>query len=327
MKKASVLLPLLAAAAMLFNGCQLPLPQNDTNSSNSEESPAAASYTPFSEYSEKEAAEMAESRPDLTPTPAPTPSPADFILPEGNTLSQRIQTPEGYARTEAKKGSLGDFLRSYAMEPDQSPVLYYDGSEKPDQNGHAAVFSMPLAEGDLQQCADSVLRIYAEYFRQIGQTERMKFHFVNGFSCGYDRWKQGNRVVFSGNDASWSPSAKASDSEESFEAYLRILFAYASTLSLEEESKPIELSQLEIGDIFIKAGSPGHVVIAADLCESPDGRKAFLLAQGYMPAQSFHIIKNPAHPEDPWYYEEEVSYPFRTQSYTFPEGSLMRPSY
>ena len=58
-----------------------------------------------------------------------------------------------------------------------------------------------------------------------------------------------------------------------------------------------------------------------------DGKKAFLLAQGYMPAQEFHIVKNPLHENDPWYYEEEVQYPFRTQAYTFPEGSFRRPQY
>ena len=52
-----------------------------------------------------------------------------------------------------------------------------------------------------------------------------------------------------------------------------------------------------------------------------------MLAQGFMPAQSFHIIKNPAHSEDPWYYESETTYPFITQSYTFDEGSLRRLNY
>ena len=46
-----------------------------------------------------------------------------------------------------------------------------------------------------------------------------------------------------------------------------------------------------------------------------------------MPAQSFHIIKNPTHSEDPWYYEGEIKYPLRTQNYTFDEGSLKRLDY
>lgn len=52
-----------------------------------------------------------------------------------------------------------------------------------------------------------------------------------------------------------------------------------------------------------------------------------MLAQGYMPAQDFHVLKNPSHDTDPWYYEEEVIYPFATPEYTFEEGSLRRLTY
>jgi hypothetical protein len=67
-------------------------------------------------------------------------------------------------------------------------------------------------------------------------------------------------------------------SYDCFKKYLRIVFAYASTLSLYNESKSIELSNIQIGDIFIKAGSPGHVVMVVDVCENKEGKKAFLLA-------------------------------------------------
>ena len=96
---------------------------------------------------------------------------------------------------------------------------------------------------------------------------------------------------------------------------------------MENESKPVDISELKVGDIFIKGGSPGHVVMVADICEIKPEKRRFLLAQGFMPAQSFHIIKNPAHSEDPWYYESETTYPFITQSYTFDEGSLRRLNY
>ena len=120
--------------------------------------------------------------------------------------------------------------------------------------------------------------------------------------------------------------ASPSDSDDTFENYLNTVFTYASTISLANESKPINESEIEIGDIFIKAGSPGHVVMVADICEK-DGKKAFLLAQGYMPAQQFHVLINEAHPGDPWYYEDEIIYPFHTPEYTFDKGSLMRPQY
>lgn len=41
-----------------------------------------------------------------------------------------------------------------------------------------------------------------------------------------------------------------------------------------------------VGDVFLKGGSPGHVVMVVDLCENEEGQKAFLPGQGYMPAQA-----------------------------------------
>lgn len=254
------------------------------------------------------------------------PTVSDFINSEGNNLRERFIAPEGYKRVEVDDGSFAQFLRNYPLEPDKSPVYYFDKREKPG-NGHAAVFSMEVAEEDLQQCADSVMRIYAEYLYKTNQQEKIKFHFVDGFLCDFLHWSQGYRVKFSGETAHWEKATDFDGGEESFKKYLHIVFAYSSTLSMEKEAVPVSLSQIQAGDIFINGGSPGHVVMIADICENDKGEKAFLLAQGFMPAQSFHIIKNPAHPENPWYYEKEVTYPFRTENYSFSEGSLMRPVY
>lgn len=251
----------------------------------------------------------------------------NYILPEGNTLESRFVLPEGYVRTEYLEDSFGSFVRHYPMKPDGSPVLLWTKEPKGNQKDHVAVFDMMVEDGmDVQQCADSVMRIYAEYFRVTGQYDRIRFHFVSGFLCDYNSFTQGNRVKINGDDEVWVKSKPAKDSDSVFNEYMRIVCAYASTLSMEKESTGADLQNLQIGDVFLKSGSPGHVVMVADVCEK-DGRKAFLLAQGYMPAQEFHIIKNPLHEDDPWYYEEEVQYPFQTQAYTFPEGSFRRLMY
>lgn len=249
-----------------------------------------------------------------------------FVNSSGSSLEERINIPEGYSRTPASSDSLQEFVRKYKMKPDGSPVLLYDGREKGIQTDHIAVFDMAIENYDLQQCADSVMRMYAEYFRDSGQEERIAFHFTNGFLCDYDSWKNGKRVKVNGNDVYWVQSGGYDDSDENFISYLRMVFSYAGTLSLQDESEQIDISELRAGDIFIKGGSPGHVVFVADVCEKGE-EKAFLLAQGYMPAQEFHVLKNPLHEDDPWYYVSELSYPLKTPEYTFSEGSLMRPGY
>ena len=251
----------------------------------------------------------------------------ELLNAEGMTLETRVRTPEGYTRISAEEGSFAAFLRSYPLKEAESPVLLYNGREKGNQGAHAAVFKLPIENEDLQQCADSVMRIYAEYFYQTGQYERISFHFVNGFQADYSKWREGYRIAVNGNEVSWSNSAAVDESYENFQEYMRMVFAYAGTLSMEAEAQEITLEEIQVGDVFLKGGSPGHVVLIVDVCEKEDGSKAFLLGQGYMPAQEFHLLKNPQHGEDPWYYEEEVTYPFSTPEYTFPEGSLCRLDY
>ncbi len=251
----------------------------------------------------------------------------NFVLPEGTSLQSRFALPEGYRRISYPEGSFGNFVRNYTMKPDGSPVLLWTKKPKGNQEDHAAVFDMMVEEEiDVQQCADSVMRIYAEYFRASGQYDRIRFHFADGFLCDYSTYMQGYRVKVNGSQVTWVHSQPAEDSDRVFNEYMKIVSAYASTLSMEGESAEADIHEIQIGDVFLKAGSPGHVVMAADVCEK-DGKRAFLLAQGYMPAQEFHIIKNPLHENDPWYYEEEVQYPFRTQAYTFPGGSFRRMLY
>lgn len=246
---------------------------------------------------------------------------------EGMTLQTRFQAPEGYEREAAAEGSFAQFLRNYELKEDGSPVLLYDGREKGNQKAHAAVFKLPVEAEDLQQCADSIMRIYGEYFYYTGQPEKIAFHFSNGFLAEYEKWRQGKRIKINGNQAYWADVASYDDSYETFRAFMRMVFAYAGTQSMVEETEEISLGDIRIGDVFLKGGSPGHVVMVADVCRRKDGKKAFLLAQGYMPAQEFHVLNNPAHKEDPWYYEEEIAYPFATPEYTFEEGSLRRLKY
>jgi len=256
-----------------------------------------------------------------------TQAPYEYFNTQGMTLESRINVPEGYERKSAEEGSLTEFLRTYSLKEHGSPVLLYDGSEKWNQDAHVAVFTLPIEERDLQQCADSVMRVYAEYYFRTEQFEKIRFHFTNGFLAEYSKWREGYRISVEGNQVSWVKSANYDDSYETFVKFMRIVFTYAGTLSMEQESEPISVEEARVGDVILKGGSPGHVVMIVDMCENEQGEKAFLLAQGYMPAQEFHVLKNPLHEENPWYYEEELTGSIRTPEYGFGEGCLKRPEY
>jgi Domain of unknown function (4846) len=54
--------------------------------------------------------------------------------------------------------------------------------------------------------------------------------------------------------------------------------------------------------VFIRGGFPGHAVLVVDVAENASGKRIFLLAQSYMPAQDIHILRNPNARIDPWYH-------------------------
>lgn len=247
-----------------------------------------------------------------------------LIHSSGPTLEERFSVPQGYGRVEKPLGSFQAYLRQYPLKPDKSPVLLYDGREKAAQDIHAAVFAMPMVEGDLQQCADSVIRMYGEYFWLMEDYESISFHLTNGFLMDYTSWMSGKRLSVNGNQVSWVKKASYDNSRESFTKYLRQVMVYAGTLSLDKESSPVEEGRILAGDLFIRGGSPGHCVMVVDTAEDSQGNQCFLLAQGYMPAQEFHVLKNPLHEEDPWYYESEIQDTLITPEYVFEKGSLKR---
>jgi len=247
-----------------------------------------------------------------------------IINPDGTNLAQRINTPKGYKRLEAQEGDFSGFIRKLPLKEAGSPVLLYDGKAKGYQDGHVAVFDIDVGNRDLQQCADSIIRIYAEYYWSVGAYDKIAFHLTNGFLMEYTKWRDGYRLVVDGNNTSWSKKANYDDSYDNFRKYLNMVYTYAGTISLSKECNPISLEEILPGDMFIYAGSPGHCVLVVDAAVDAEGNKCFLLAQGYMPAQDFHILKNPLHPDDPWYYTSEIKYPLQTPQWSFEEGSLAR---
>lgn len=226
----------------------------------------------------------------------------DLINETGATIADRFQTPKGYERVEAEKDSFGAYLRNFPLKLHGSPVKLYDGSVKA-ADVHAAVLDIDIGDKNLQQCADAVMRLRADYLYKQGQYDKIHFNFTNGFKVEYSKWRQGYRIAVDGNRTSWVKKTQAAGDYESFRKYMDIVFAYAGTASLEKEMNKINFEDMQIGDVFIKGGSPGHCVIIMDMAKNKEtGEMLFLLAQSYMPAQDIHLLKNPQNDEgNPWY--------------------------
>ncbi|WP_238354478.1 DUF4846 domain-containing protein [Fulvivirga marina] len=244
---------------------------------------------------------------------------------KGNTIETRINTPPGFERTSAETHSFGEYLRQLPLKPDGTMVRYYNGIPKPNFNIYTAVVDLKIGERDLHQCADAVMRLRAEHLWSQKEFEKIHFNFTNGFRVDYSEWIKGKRIAVKGNDVSWYQAGSPSNTYKDFWKYMEIIFSYAGTLSLAKELTPIKTDQLQVGDVFIQGGSPGHAVIVVDVATKPETReKIFLLAQSYMPAQEIQILKNRNDKGiSPWY-SSGFGEVLETPEWTFTNMDLKR---
>jgi hypothetical protein len=236
-----------------------------------------------------------------------------------------LPPPPGFARVPAAAGSFASWLRELPLKPTGTKVHLYDGRDKNRQDVQAAVIDIDTGRRDLQQCADAVMRLRAEWLFASGRRSEIGFNFTGGGHVAYSRYAAGDRPDASGRH--WRRRAVGPDhSYAGFRRYLNLVFAYAGTASLSAELLPIPRDDIAIGDVFIKGGFPGHAVLIADLAENPTSKeKRVLLVQSYMPAQDMHVLKNPANADDsPWYAIPKEADPLVTPEWTFPPQSLRR---
>lgn len=222
-----------------------------------------------------------------------------------DAIAQRFAPPAGYARIDAHTGEFAHWLRQLTLKPEGEPVRLFDGRLKANQSAHLAVIDVSVGKRDLQQCADALMRLRADYLWAVGRGNEICFHLTSGRSFGWRAWEKAHGA-------------------NSRSAYLHQLFAFAGSASLAKfdvESVPDNLPQP--GDLFIVGGFPGHAVLVVDVIRNERGQTKMLLAQSYMPAQDIHVLNNPNEPGQPWYHwEAEAS--LVTPEWTFPPGALRR---
>lgn len=180
-------------------------------------------------------------------------------------------------------------------------IKRFDGREIRNQDGHYAILDMDIGSTDLQQCADAVIRLRAEYLFSTACSEEISFNFTSGDRAFWEDWHKGTRPLVNGNEVKWRVIAEPDASYSNFHNYLDTVFMYAGSMSLSRELLPVsDPSKLEIGDVYIIGGFPGHAMIVIDVAENDKGDRIFLLAQGMMPAQDIHILRS-GESIDPWF--------------------------
>lgn len=195
-----------------------------------------------------------------------------------NTVNE-IPLPSGFTRINRSHDSFGQWLTDLKLKRNKT-VYLYDGTPKANQTAQFAVIDISVGDKNLQQCADAVMRLRAEYLFKSGKYSDIHFSDNNGKVYQFDRpYTIGH-----------------------LHQYLEKVFGMCGSASLSKQLTPAYFNNIEPGNILIRGGFPGHVVIIIDVAANKEGKKIFMLAQSYMPAQNIHVLVNPMDKTlSPWY--------------------------
>jgi len=221
----------------------------------------------------------------------------------GTTVKTRFNIPQGFTRVDSEDGSFGSYLQNLPLRPNGTPALHFDGTSKLNTSAYCAVVDLPFNGNSNYQCADAVMRLRAEYLFSQKRYNEIEFLYVSGKKSNYTTYLGGKTPT-----------------KENLWSYMCGVFCYANTYSLNKQLTSKSTDDLQIGDVFVIGGFPGHAVIVVDKCVNKKGEVKFMLAQSYMPAQDIQILVGD-NGESPWYDLNFGEYLYSAE-YTFSKNDL-----
>ncbi|HJN72288.1 MAG TPA: DUF4846 domain-containing protein [Myxococcota bacterium] len=199
-------------------------------------------------------------------------------LASAETIEEAFPPPSG--ERVATEG-YGASLKTLELRAAEVPVRTHDGREV---NHQARVVELPLVPGDLQQCADSLIRLRATW--ELEQEQEVVFHATSGDALPWARYRDGETPYVVDDRIAWKTGGTGQ-----FEDYLAKVFMWAGTHSL-EHLDTVPTTEVVPGSMLIQGGFPGHAVVLLDVAVSGD-KTYVLVGEGYMPAQDFHVELGP----------------------------------
>jgi hypothetical protein len=201
----------------------------------------------------------------------------------------------------------------------EGTILDYKGDKISNQEKHFSIINYDVGNRDLQQCADALMRLRAEYLFARKRFDEIGFHFVSGQYYRFTDYCKGLKPVANGNAVRFITGVASERTHQNLRRYLNLVYMYASTISLAKELKPTETFQ--IGTVVIYPGSPGHCFIIVDEAKADNGEKLFKLVEGYTPAQSIYVLRNDVEPSLGYWHKLKKG-TIETASYVFQSYQL-----
>ena len=115
-------------------------------------------------------------------------TPVSHINEEGNTVTTRVNVLENFIRLQPISESFSHYVQNYSLKPSGEKVINYNGNPYWYQAGHVGVLDIPVPSNGLQQCADALIRIRAEYLWQQNLKDKIGFKFTSGHYCSWSKY-------------------------------------------------------------------------------------------------------------------------------------------
>ncbi len=226
-----------------------------------------------------------------------------FVFCTDTNLNAIFSTPPSPEIEILSQRKFADTTWQYFLQhlpAEKKEVVDFTGKKIDNQQKHFAVLPYDVGTRDLQQCADALIRLRAEYLFSRKRFKGINFLFTNGHWFSFSAYCAGLRPQLQNNQLVWQEKQTAAFTHTSLRAYLDVVFSYAGTASLSKQL--MKVNDFAVGTIIMKPGSPGHCMMIVDEVANQDGRRSFKLVEGFMPAQSIYILRNPDLVENsPWY--------------------------
>ena len=234
----------------------------------------------------------------------------------------------GFTQFAAEPESWCEWLRLLPLAAPGTPVKNYRGEiVVPGDDEHlAAVVAIDIGNQDIQQSADVVLRLFAEWRWFVGDLLMLYLSDAK-LELPLEKWRAGERLVSAGKQQKWvaqePPQSKLDHA--AFRAYLDSVFSSSDFRALIAESVAITPESLAPGAFFLHEGHPSEVVVVLDVATSRSGERAMILMQALNPAESIHVLRPT---RDSVWFPVHTNQPLqlpRTRPFSWKELRRMKP--
>jgi Domain of unknown function (4846) len=212
------------------------------------------------------------------------------------SVEARFPAPPGYQRVAATPGSFGEWLRGLPLAAPGTPVLNNSGGAaySGDNEYVAAVVAIDVGAGDLQQSADAIVRLHAEWLWANDQPNALSYRSASKLEMPFSRWAKGQRLIASGPNVFWVVKSKPrAPNYDDFRQYIDAVMLWSNNVSLATRAEHVtDPAQLAAGDFFVQTRGKGHAILVLDIAQKPTGERVALLGQALQsPAQSIHVMR------------------------------------